>query len=110
SVWLTPAGRPFFGGTYYPKHAFLELLRRLAAAWKNERGRITEVAGHLAQALAEQERLESAGSLGDEVFDSYLASFSSGFDARHGGRSGAPKFPPAYDLALLLRLGRRPEG
>jgi uncharacterized protein YyaL (SSP411 family) len=110
SVWLTPAGRPFFGGTYYPKQAFLELLRRLASAWKNERARITEVAGHLAQALAEQERLEAGGSLGNEVFDSYLASFTSGFDARHGGRAGAPKFPPAYDLALLLRLARRPDG
>jgi uncharacterized protein len=119
SVFLTPRGEPFFGGTYFPPRArhgqpgFLELLGQIAAAWE-ERGH--ELAAHAAEVAG---RLRDAGKghagagrtppAADLVMRRAVEAFGRQFDAECGGFGGAPKFPrPAAPLLLLLvaeRLG-----
>ncbi len=111
SVFLTPEGRPFFGGTYFPdtpRHgmpSFRQVLEGVRRAWIEERARV-EQAGHgLVQALIETQRsapatdgLPPAGIL-VQAADALAASF----DARNGGWGGAPKFPQPMAIELLLR-------
>ena len=60
TVFLTPDGRPFFGGTYFPKPAFLQLLAAVDEAWHDRRGELLDQAGQLTEALDRTARLEPA--------------------------------------------------
>ncbi len=113
TVALTPDGRPFFGGTYYPptpRHglpAFRQVLLALAEAWQERRGDVEgsagEIADHLRQtALAET--LGSGGALNDDLIDQALNGLLRSFDSRLGGFGRAPKFPPSMTLEFLLRV------
>jgi len=113
TVALTPDGRPFFGGTYFPptpRHglpAFRQVLLTLAEAWRERRGDVEgsagEIAGHLRQtALAEA--LGGGGALNDDLIDQALNGLLRSFDSRLGGFGRAPKFPPAMTLEFLLRV------
>ena len=113
TVALTPDGRPFFGGTYYPptpRHglpAFRQVLLALAEAWQERRGDVEgsagEIADHLRQtALAETQG--SGGALNDDLIDQALNGLLRSFDSRLGGFGRAPKFPPSMTLEFLLRV------
>jgi len=113
TVALTPDGRPFFGGTYYPptpRHgmpAFRQVLLALAEAWQERRGDVEgsagEIADHLRQtALAEA--LGGGGALNDDLLDQALNGLLRSFDSRLGGFGRAPKFPPSMTLEFLLRV------
>jgi hypothetical protein len=112
SVFLTPDGRPFFAGTYFPardgdrgvRMGFLSLVRRLEDAWKNERDRVNasseEIAGEL-MTLFRAPRPTDLPSL--DAVDDAVAFFASRYDSRWGGLQPAPKFPSSLPLRLLLR-------
>jgi uncharacterized protein YyaL (SSP411 family) len=113
TVALTPDGRPFFGGTYFPptpRHglpAFRQVLQTLAEAWREQRGDVEgsagEIADHLRQtALAEA--LGGGGALNDDLLDQALNGLLRSFDSRLGGFGRAPKFPPSMTLEFLLRV------
>ena len=106
SVFLDPEGRPFFGGTYYPREAFLELLRQIDEAWRDGRARVGAAAADLAAFLAAEDR-RAAGPLSPAVLADFAAAWLARRDPLFGGRRGAPKFPPAHDARLLLRIWRR---
>ncbi|WP_374688323.1 thioredoxin domain-containing protein, partial [Promineifilum sp.] len=112
TVALTPDGRPFFGGTYFPSAprfgmpSFRQVLLSLAGAWQDRREEVErsagEIAGHLrgsALSLA-----PGAGALSDDLFDQALNGLLRTFDARLGGFGRAPKFPPSMTLEFLLRM------
>ena len=113
TVALTPDGRPFFGGTYYPptpRHglpAFRQVLLALAEAWQERRGDVEgsagEIADHLRQ-MALAETLGSSGALNDDLIDQALNGLLRSFDSRLGGFGRAPKFPPSMTLEFLLRV------
>ncbi len=107
SVWLTPDGAPFYGGTYYPKEHFLFVLEQLRNVWTNDRARAITAGASLREALEQSMRRARAGSLDDGPLRGFAEQFAAQFDPRHGGRQGAPKFPHSYDLQLLLRVARR---
>jgi hypothetical protein len=107
SVWLTPEGRPFFAGTYFPRDAFVDLLQRIGEAWRTRRGEIEAQGRALAEAVRERAGSGPAGALDDGVLRGFLDGWRGRFDPRHGGTRGAPKFPHAWDLQLLLRVHRR---
>ncbi|MBP7146397.1 MAG: thioredoxin domain-containing protein [Acidobacteria bacterium] len=107
SVFLTPDGRPFFAGTYFPKPAFLKVLARLRQAWTENRNLVEEQGQMLADAVARHGRQRRAGDLDESVLVAFLDSWTERFDPQHGGIGGAPKFPHAYDIQLLLRIHRR---
>jgi uncharacterized protein len=108
TMFLTPEGAPFFGGTYFPKQGryglpgFVELLPRVAAAYREQGDRLAEQNERLAQALGSLEP-EGGPALPSGAPAAALASLKRTFDPVHGGFGGAPKFPHPAELALCLR-------
>jgi uncharacterized protein YyaL (SSP411 family) len=109
SVFLTPDGKPFYGGTYFPdqpRHgmpSFQQVLSGVLQAWRERRTEVEQASTGLVQAisgktLAAQERPE----LQDSLMDAALAGFESSFDAHNGGWGGAPKFPQPMAIDFLL--------
>jgi uncharacterized protein YyaL (SSP411 family) len=107
TVLLTPDGRPFFGGTYFPHDKLVQLLGRVAADWTKDRTKAEAMGAKLSQSLARTMQREASGNLEDATLVRFGKAFERWFDAKNGGFLGAPKFPPAYALRLLLRLHRR---
>lgn len=113
TMFLTPDGLPFFGGTYFPKTpryrlpGFIELMRDVAQAFATER-RELEAGG--ARLRAELTRLAAPGNaahhseLDDRPLTALREALKASFDKRHGGFGEAPKFPRASDLEFLLLL------
>ncbi|MCZ2115968.1 MAG: thioredoxin domain-containing protein [Anaerolineae bacterium] len=113
TVILTPDGRPFFGGTYYPpvpRHgmpSFTQVLLGIANMWEKQRDEIENSAGELAAHLKETSAtglFGRGGPLNDDLFDQALNGLLRTFDARLGGFGHAPKFPPSMTLEFLLRM------
>jgi uncharacterized protein YyaL (SSP411 family) len=112
TVFLTPDGLPFFGGTYFPpepRHglpSFRELLGAVAEAYRERRDEVDRQGAALVEHIR---RASEARPSGDPLTDALLheaqASFRYGYDAEWGGWGGAPKFPPASQLEFLLRRG-----
>ncbi|OBF63744.1 hypothetical protein A5753_11340 [Mycobacterium sp. 852002-51971_SCH5477799-a] len=105
TCFLTPDGRPFFCGTYYPKEGFLQLLSAVSATWRERRGEVEEASDHIA---GELRRLSSGlpgggPPIAPELCDHAVATLLEDRDAVHGGFGGAPKFPPSALLEALLR-------
>jgi uncharacterized protein YyaL (SSP411 family) len=112
TVFLTPDGQPFYGGTYFPKDdrhglpGFTRLLEAVDDAWRERRDELLGQAGRLAAALARSGELPGAGdasALSVAVLDRAAAQLDAQFDRRFGGFGGAPKFPQAMSLDHLLR-------
>jgi uncharacterized protein YyaL (SSP411 family) len=108
TMFLTPDGAPFFGGTYFPpepRHGlpgFTDLCERVAEAWRTKRKDIEAQNREVLAALA-QPRIPHAGAALDAGPRDALRSLLVGsFDRRHGGFGAAPKFPHPTDLAFLL--------
>jgi uncharacterized protein len=112
TVFLTPEGEPFFGGTYYPpepRHglpSFRQLLVAVSDAYRERRDDVTRQAQALVEAVREQnERQPSSEPLTEAVLDEAVRGLRSQFDPEWGGFGRAPKFPPASALEFLLRRG-----
>jgi uncharacterized protein YyaL (SSP411 family) len=109
TVVMTPTGKPFFAGTYFPKEdkyqypAFTRVLLGLVDAWQNRQDDISKVSDNITQNLGNIMRLSSAGELADDLVEAAIISLSSKFDEVHGGFGDAPKFPPHSILRLLLQ-------
>ncbi|MBD0338758.1 MAG: thioredoxin domain-containing protein [Thermoleophilia bacterium] len=110
TVFLTPAGEPFLGGTYFPpepRHGlpgFRQVLEAVAEAYRERRAGVVEQARTLTGALARAgERPGSTEPLSSAILHEAAAGLRGAFDARWGGWGGAPKFPPASTLEFLLR-------
>ena len=112
TVFLTPDGQPFYGGTYFPKEdrhglpGFTRLLEAIDEAWRDRRDELMTQADKLSTALARSGELPGAGTdagLGVEELDSAAAQLVAHYDGQFGGFGGAPKFPQAMSLDHLLR-------
>jgi len=113
TMFLTPAGEPFWGGTYFPKEprfgrpAFTEVLRTIADVYRREPERVTKNVGALHEALEQVAANRPAGLPRREVLDHVAERLLSAVDTVHGGLNGAPKFPQTSILLLLWRAWRR---
>jgi uncharacterized protein YyaL (SSP411 family) len=111
TMFLSPDGTPFFGGTYFPKQArynlpaFPDLLQRVAQVYAENRAELAAQGQHLITALAET--LPRPGgaevSLNDSPLELAVRQHSANFDSVNGGFGGAPKFLHPAELDLLLR-------
>ncbi|HEX2567328.1 MAG TPA: thioredoxin domain-containing protein [Burkholderiales bacterium] len=113
TMFLSPEGAPFFGGTYFPKEprhglpAFAQLCERVAEIWRDKRPAIEAQNAELMSAYARMLPRAAPGGvqLSREPIGALLATLRMSFDARFGGFGGAPKFPHPSDLELCLRKG-----
>jgi len=109
TMFLTPAGTPFFAGTYFPKlgryglPGFLELLPRVAAAYRQQGEQIAEQGGRLTEAMAGFEPVGGNEQLPGGAPAQALAALKQRFDPEYGGFGGAPKFPHPTELEFCLR-------
>ncbi len=114
TVFLTPDGVPFYGGTYYPpedRHglpSFRRVLQSLADVWDTRREDIAQTAERMRALYAvSTEPVRSTGTLGTPVLDRAFRELAQQVDMRAGGFGGAPKFPQAMALEFLLAYGHR---
>ncbi len=109
TVFLTPEGEPFYGGTYFPPTdrqgmpSFQRVLHAVAEAYRDRPADVRSTADRL---LAEMKRLEPAASekpLDGALVERAADALSAGYDERNGGIGGAPKFPNTMVFSLFLR-------
>ncbi|RDI73704.1 thioredoxin domain-containing protein [Gaiella occulta] len=112
TVFLTPAGEPFYAGTYFPpepRHgmpSFPQLLLAVAQAWKERRDDIQRQARTLVDAIGSASRVQpSREPLTSAVLADAERGIARTFEPAYGGFGRAPKFPPASTLEFLLRRG-----
>jgi uncharacterized protein YyaL (SSP411 family) len=116
TVFLTPEGAPFYGGTYYPpepRHGlpgFTQVLAALADAWKERRGEVDRSAAEIGESLQRGIPRGAAGALSTSILDRAAHHLATRFDARWGGFGGAPKFPQPMTIEVLLRHWKRTAG
>ncbi len=115
TIFLTPDGRPFYGGTYFPREprggmpAFRQILAGVADAYRSRRSQVDEAAGNLTEAL-NRDFLGIGGdadALNADLLDEAVRRFEQAFDKNYGGFGGAPKFPQPMNLDFLLRAYAR---
>jgi len=113
TVFLTPDGRPFYGGTYFPPEprfnmpSFTQLLDAVSRAYEERRQELEQQADALVGAIQEaSERPPSSEPLTSGLIVNAVSALRAQFDPAYGGFGRAPKFPPASNLELLLRTGR----
>jgi uncharacterized protein YyaL (SSP411 family) len=109
TCFLTPDGRPFFCGTYYPKPQFLQLLDAVSETWKTQRGEVEEASDQVAGELRRMAAgLPDGGpEINAALCDHAAAAILRDEDLERGGFGGAPKFPPSALLEALLRSFER---
>jgi uncharacterized protein YyaL (SSP411 family) len=114
SAFLTPDGRPFFAGTYFPKEAlhgmpsFRQVLEAIAEAWRDRRADIERQGGRVVEAISKAASLPGSHEpLTSEIATRALDELRKAFDERWGGFGGAPKFPQPMTLEFVLRMAVR---
>jgi uncharacterized protein len=119
SVWLTPDGRPFHAGTYFPREprhgmpSFPQVIAAVVDAWTTQREKVAESAAVITERLASHTELEPAEVLDVTVADEAAEIvLTRAWDRRLGGFGRAPKFPQAMTISWLLhrhaRTGEEP--
>jgi uncharacterized protein YyaL (SSP411 family) len=110
TCFLTPAGDPFYCGTYYPKQpshgmpAFRQVLEAVAVAWRDRRAELTATGAEVVRLLGERSIVSHDGSAPDaDVLEQAVSGLRRDYDATSGGFGSAPKFPPSAVLEFLLR-------
>ncbi len=107
TIFLTPEGAPFWGGTYFPpeprwgKPSFRQVLTAIADAWHREPAKITSNAKQLTAHLAALGTTQPGRLPGDEQLGEVAASLMAAQDTEQGGFRGAPKFPNAPLMRFL---------
>lgn len=115
NAFVTPAGTPFWAGTYFPPvsrqgmPSWPDVLGSLAQAWIDQRDEIKEKSAEIVPRLQGAATLEASGEeLNPALLDEATAILQQVFDGEFGGWGGAPKFPLAPVLEFLLARGERP--
>jgi uncharacterized protein YyaL (SSP411 family) len=113
SVFLTPEGKPFFGGTYFPprgafgRPSFKQVLLTIADVWKNKRQELADSAGRISEALKQLSRQKETDVLSQDILTDAKSYFQSIFNSTYGGFGDAPKFPQPSNLSMLLNYWYR---
>ena len=117
TVFLTPTGHPFYGGTYFPPNdnhgrpGFVRIMEAVAEVWTNQRDDVGEQIAKLHEVIQSNTlRGRVTGEPGDlrfSVLDAAYATVSEAFDPNDGGFGRAPKFPPSMTIDFLIRCHLR---
>ncbi len=114
TAFLTPAGKPFFGGTYFPaddrygRPGFKRVLLTMAEVWRERREEAVESAASVMAAVEQNENFAGrGGELNLALVDKIAEAILQQYDPRNGGFGSQPKFPHSAALDLLLEVGTR---
>jgi uncharacterized protein YyaL (SSP411 family) len=118
TAFLTPEGKPYFGGTYFPpddrygRPSFQRVLRSMAGAFAERREEVMETAGSVMMAVEHNESFSARGTgvegaLGEALLEKMIASSVKQFDERNGGFGSQPKFPHSGAIDLLTNAAGR---
>ncbi len=114
TVFLTPDGVPFYGGTYFPKDdrqgmpSFKRILTAVSDAYRNKPADVARTAASVREMYdAATEQTRSSGPLTPALLDAAYRALAQRHDERYGGFEGAPKFPQTMSLDFLLRYWAR---
>ncbi len=110
TVFMTPDGKPFYGGTYFPKPQFMQLMAAIDDVWRNRPADVQQNIDALTQSLARTAAIQPGDGLpGLDHLNHGLTHLAQSFDAEWGGFGGAPKFPGTFNIDLVLRaLAQQP--
>jgi len=113
TMFLTPDGEPYWGGTYFPstpkygRPGFPQILNQISAAYHQDNERVSQNVSALRDGLAQISNPNGGGSLNDEMFDQAAVSLQRMVDPYTGGTQGAPKFPQPAIFGFLWKAYRR---
>ncbi len=114
TVFLTPDGAPFYGGTYFPPEqrqgmpSFRHVLKSMSDTYRDRRDEVDKAAAGMREVYDNARRVtRSSGSLDPLLLERVYRSIAQRYDVRNGGFEGAPKFPQAMSLDFLLRYWAR---
>jgi uncharacterized protein YyaL (SSP411 family) len=114
TAFLTPQGKPYFGGTYFPpedrhgRPSFQRVLLTMAEAFLNRRAEVDESAASVMDAIEHNESFSGrAGNPGPDLVEKMVLSALKSVDMRDGGFGGQPKFPHSSALDLLIDTAAR---
>jgi uncharacterized protein YyaL (SSP411 family) len=113
TVFLTPDRKPFFAGTYFPKHSrygrpgLIELLKAIREKWEADSEHLQGLGEEILSDIAEQLMESAPGEPGPELLHSCYRIMDKTHDSRYGGFGSAPKFPTPHHLLFLLRYWKR---
>jgi uncharacterized protein len=113
TIFMTPEKKPFFAGTYIPKHGrfgrvgMMELIPQVGFLWKTRREDLFRSADQIVEKLRETTTAQAGGELSEKTLHETYDGLDKRFDPVHGGFGGAPKFPTPHNLSFLLRYARR---
>ncbi|HEY4380678.1 MAG TPA: thioredoxin domain-containing protein [Acidobacteriaceae bacterium] len=114
TAFLTPEGKPYFGGTYFPpedrhgRPSFQRVLLTMAEAFENRRTEVDESAASVMDAIELNESFSGrAGNPGPELVEKMVLGALKSVDLRHGGFGGQPKFPHSSAVDLLIDVASR---
>jgi uncharacterized protein YyaL (SSP411 family) len=106
NVFLTPDRKPFFGGTYFPKDKFIEILKRVDELWRENKPALVKDADNLTSELEKYMTEGKSGADGAklpaDLVTSAARGFAQGYDPKWGGFGKAPKFPQPQVPGLIL--------
>jgi len=113
TVFLTPEGKPFYGGTYFPPvdrfnmPGFPRLLESVARSYRDSRSEIDRVTNQITEQLGRTGQIPKGDSpVTVETLHQAYTVLATNFDYQNGGHGTAPKFPQAMNLEVLLRYYR----
>ncbi len=109
TVVMTPDRKPFFAGTYFPKHTrygrigMLEMIPRLKEIWRTRHEEVLQSTDKILAILQQQNKSTPGSDLDEDILHKAFSELSGRYDSQHGGFSTAPKFPTPHTINFLLR-------
>jgi len=109
TIFMTPDKKPFYAGTYFPKHqrwgrpGMMELLPKIAEAWRNDRQKVLTSADQITQHVIRLSSRQPGTKLDQEILGQARQFFVQAYDPEYGGFGKSPKFPSPHQLNFLLR-------
>jgi uncharacterized protein len=107
SMFLTPDGRPFYAGTYFPPDVFKRVLAQIAEGYRARRADIEEAGTEVARAIGTSVQTPRTANVDRAALDRAASRIAQSYDRVNGGFGGAPKFPPSMTLDFLMQAADR---
>lgn len=113
TILMTPDKKPFYAGTYFPKHekwgriGLVDILIQVSEKWRQDPDLLIRTGEQVTQAVKSRDKGPAAGKITVKILEEAYMEARRHFDRRHGGFGPAPKFPTPHNLAFLLRYWKR---